>query len=317
VSFVSSINEQMTPEKCGLYCVLQNYPFANYLEECEVCLCGLFTDRLLALSGGAANVHKELGTCIAGTSLVGVGINATILPLVQKAPHFPGISHFQKLIAGEDYDIFIKVWHWSRLGFVTVIWDLGNDSIRPNETIQILSNGFGFTRKRFKYSAPGIFRLKLMADDGFHEVFQEIPLEVLPSEGKTLIVATPTFPRTKELVTFRAPEFVADHRANYMWFFQDPVSFSEATLIAATKAYEEAGVYRVDVSVTSSNLSKTGSIDIVVQGKIAKNKNLGGPPTYSLPEIFFRGKKTIFSLKLRNFFQKFLTEKIPVSASVH
>ena len=48
---------------------------------------------------------------------------------------------------------------------------------------------------------------------------------------------------------------------------QDPTSFSEVTQVSATKAYEEAGVYRVDVSVTSSNVSKTGSIDVVVEGE--------------------------------------------------
>ena len=39
-----------------------------------------------------------------------------------KISPFPGVTKFQKLTAGEEYEITIKVWHWSRFGFVTVIW---------------------------------------------------------------------------------------------------------------------------------------------------------------------------------------------------
>lgn len=215
----------------GLYCVLQNYPFANYLVECEICLCGLFADRL---PKPKITHLTEKAVCIGGTGLVGVGIHPSIQPLNVRISHFSGSTDFQQLIAGDEYEFTLRIWHWNRLGFVTIVWDLGNDSLRPNDTVEIQNNGFGFVRKRLRYSTPGVFRLRIMADDGFNEVFRDIPLEILPSEGKTLITTTPLHASVKEMIAFRTPEF-ADMDASYMWFFQDSTSFAEITAPIATK----------------------------------------------------------------------------------
>ncbi|XP_055342817.1 LOW QUALITY PROTEIN: uncharacterized protein LOC129591257 [Paramacrobiotus metropolitanus] len=257
----------MTTQKCGLYCVLQNYPFANYIAECELCLCGLFMERLPAFK--ANSLANNGAVCISGTGLVGVGIHAAFRAASSTATTSPtgSVLSVEQLIAGIEYDFLVKIWHWNRLGFVTVVWDLGNDSLRPNDTVEIQNNGFGFLRKKIKYSAPGEFRLRIVADDGFNEVFRDIPIQVLPSEGKTAIAITPRHPAVKESIGFRAPEF-DDQEANFMWFFQDSISFHETTTSVAQKTYEEPGVYRVDVAVTTANLSKTGSIDILVESPL-------------------------------------------------
>lgn len=215
----------------GLYCVLQNYAFSNYLFSCEICLCGLFIDRL-PLSKTSKVAQKAV--CIGGTGLVGVGIHVSIQTNSSAISKFRGSTNFRQLIAAEVYEFSLKIWHWNRLGFVTVSWDLGNDSVRPNHTVEIQNNGFGFLQKTLMYSTPGVFRLRIIADDGFYEFFKDMSVEVVPSAGKTPITVFPLHPSIKETVALKTPEFL-DRAAKYMWFMEDSVSFAESNASVATK----------------------------------------------------------------------------------
>ena len=269
VVFLTAINELMTPQKCGLYCVVQNYPFANYLEQFETCLCGVYLNKSTAAARQITTEDPQrLVCCINGTQLVGIGINTTIVNTSYAA------NMYRQLKAGQEYSLGVRVWHWSRLGFIALATDLGNDvdAIRRNQSVPIANDGFGSATRTVKYPTPGLFRLTVVLDDGFQEVAQELWVEVAPAAGKALIVAIPKVPRVKEMVRFQVPTFdTEDEESSIMWFFQDPVSFAESTVTKPSRTYDEPGVYRTDVSVSSANASQTGSIDVVVEGTVVNN----------------------------------------------